>query len=376
MRLPFRRIGTGWSFRQPGSAVRVRFRTWVRPGRSRARRRSGGRPRGSPGRPPTRPGRPAAARRPAERPRARRRTPGTAGLGPDLPEVAFGADQAPLRGRILAPPLVTGPLPGAQRRLLPVQPVLRVGGPVAEHPHPRPELRREGAHPQVRARAARVRQRDEVVVVDGGAGPPEIDLRVHRVDRPEQLHRLVDEVRAEVEQDAAGLLRRRRAPATAAGSPAASARTATRTAARCRARPRPSAGARSGSRRPSAGSGTRSARRPGVEPPRRPRGPRRRWRPAACRRRRAAPPTRRAGPSATCDRFGVATTTRSTSAGADELVGAVEQRVPGWSLEHLRAPVRVGGHDGGQPQAVRRGDQRGVEDAPGQPVPEQTDAQR
>ena len=54
-----------------------------------------------------------------------------------------------------------------------------------------------------------MRQRHEVVVVDRGACPAEIDLRVHRVDRPEQLHRLVHEVGAQVVQRAPGVLGRR-----------------------------------------------------------------------------------------------------------------------------------------------------------------------
>ena len=63
-------------------------------------------------------------------------------------------------------------------------------------------------------------------------------------------------------------------------------------------------------------------------------------------------------------------------AGTDQLVGAVEQRRARVVAEHLRAPVRVRGHDRGQPEALRRGDQGSVEDAPGQPVAEQAHAQR
>ena len=302
----------------------------MRRGRSRAGRRSGEPPRGSPGRRPTRPGRPAAAHRPAERPRARRRTPRSdrARSGTSS-KIAFGPDPAPLRGRVLTPPVVAGPPPGVQRRLLHVQAVLRVAGPVAEHPHPRPELRREGVHPQVRARTARMRQGHEVVVVDRGACPAEIDLRVHRVDRAEQLHRLVDEVRAQVEQRAPGLLGRRLLPPPRPDRRPPALEPGLEPQHACRAHPRPSAGGPSGSRRPSGGSGTRSAGRPGAAPPRPAARPSAEVAASGLSTTTGSPACTASVAIATCDRFGVATTTRSTSPESMSSSERSNSRVPG-----------------------------------------------
>ena len=57
----------------------------------------------------------------------------------------------------------------------------------------------------MRADAVGVLQRDEHVVVDLDAGAAAVDLRVDLRDRAEQLQRLVDDVRAQVVEQAAGL---------------------------------------------------------------------------------------------------------------------------------------------------------------------------
>ncbi len=80
----------------------------------------------------------------------------------------------------------------------------------------------------MRARAAVVLERDEDVVVDLRAGAPHVDLRVHAPREAEQHERLVDEVRAEVEQQAAAVLGVRRLAPALGDLPAGSARSATR----------------------------------------------------------------------------------------------------------------------------------------------------
>ena len=82
------------------------------------------------------------------------------------------------------------------------------------------------------------------------------------------------------------------------------------------------------------------------------RGPRRRSRPAACRRRPAAPPSarpghrRRASGSAWRPRPGRASPEPTSSSERSN------SRVPGMVAERLRAPLRVRGDDGGQPEAL------------------------
>lgn len=70
---------------------------------------------------------------------------------------------------------------------------------------PRAELRRERVHPQMRDGAGLVPQRDERVVVGQAARAVRGELGAGLSDRAEQLHGLVDEVGAEVEEDAAAL---------------------------------------------------------------------------------------------------------------------------------------------------------------------------
>ena len=114
-----------------------------------------------------------------------------------------------------------------------------------------------------------------------GSHPPH--LRVHRAGRSEQLEHLVDQMRAEVEQDPARVLGTAAlAPLAPVESRAASDRSATRDARGHRASPRRRAAAASGNPRPSAGCGRRSPRR--RVPPRHPRAAARRprSRPAAC----------------------------------------------------------------------------------------------
>ncbi len=220
-----------------------------------------------------------------------------------------------------------------------------------------------------------MRQGHEVVVVDRRARPPVIDLRVHRLDRPEELHRLVHEVGAQVEEDSPGVLRRR----------------CSRHRGRITGRHRSN---RDSNRSTVPSTPSPISRRTVRKSP----SQRRFWNtvngtPRSC----ASPTTSRpsaemaasglstttGSPAATasraiarCHRLGVATTITSTATGIDQLVGAVEQRRARVVAEDLRAPVRVGGHDGGQRQAVRRRHQWSVEDPPGQPVAEQTDPQR
>ena len=49
-------------------------------------------------------------------------------------------------------------------------------------------------------------QRDERVVVDGDAGAARVELGVDAPYRPEQEQRLIDQVAAEIEQQAAGFV--------------------------------------------------------------------------------------------------------------------------------------------------------------------------
>ena len=71
------------------------------------------------------------------------------GFGPQLPKLTVDADLAPPLWWIFTPSLTLGALAGAKGFFLTIEPVLRVAGPVAEDPHPRPELGCNGAHPQV-----------------------------------------------------------------------------------------------------------------------------------------------------------------------------------------------------------------------------------
>ncbi len=83
------------------------------------------------------------------------------------------------------------------------------------------------ARPEMGTRAALVAQRDEDVVLHHRARAPHVKLRIHGPHRSQQLHGLIDEVAAEVEQQPAavggvGLLAPRalfdlRSPAVEAG---------------------------------------------------------------------------------------------------------------------------------------------------------------
>ena len=155
--------------------------------------------RGARGRPPRRAGRPAAARRRAGSAPRRRRTapyePGSVGTS----RTPARDEHAPALARLLAPVRVAS----ASRRReaaasCDVEAVLHVRGAVSEHAEARAGLRPRATLAQRCERTPRlVLEREEHVVVRPPAPvAPRVDLRVDaRVDRPEELHGLVDEVR-------------------------------------------------------------------------------------------------------------------------------------------------------------------------------------
>ena len=109
-----------------------------------------------------------------------------------------------------------GAAAGAKLLLLDVEAVLHVRGAVSEHTEARAGIGREHTRPEVRVDAGFVLEREEHVVVRDGALAPRVDLRVELAHRPEELHGLVDEVAAQVEEKAAAFRRRRAfAPAVA-----------------------------------------------------------------------------------------------------------------------------------------------------------------
>ena len=71
----------------------------------------------------------------------------------------------------------------------------------------------------MRAHADGVLERDEDVVVDQRAGAARVDLGVDAMHRAEQRERLVDEMRAEVEQQPAALAGARQLAPRAASTP-------------------------------------------------------------------------------------------------------------------------------------------------------------
>ena len=84
--------------------------------------------------------------------------------------------------------------------------MLHERGAVSEDSETRPELAREGAHPEVRADTGGVLEREEDVVVDLSARPAHVHFGVGAFHGPEELERLVHEVAPEVEEEPARLV--------------------------------------------------------------------------------------------------------------------------------------------------------------------------
>src|SRR5262249_2724559 len=129
-------------------------------------------------------------------------------LGRDPPLRAVDAELAVARCGLASPAGPSRSRAGAERVLLGVETVLHVCAPVAEDAQARSGLRGREAHPEVRADAGGVGEGDEAVVVDLGARAAAVELGVHRGDGTEELERLVDEMAAEVEENAGGGARR------------------------------------------------------------------------------------------------------------------------------------------------------------------------
>ena len=188
------------------------------------------------------------------------------------------------------------------------------------------------------------------------------------VGRTEQRERLVDQVAAEVEQQAARPRRRvALPPAAACGSGRhRSKRDSNRSdraeralgERRCTVRKSPS------QRRfwNTVSSRPRAARRPDA---RRPSADGRRR--TACRRRPAARRRTRPAPSGPWNRFGVATTTRPAPPGAAHNRSAGRGSWRRGTLPRLGLPLGVARHDRTEHHAGRRLDERRVEDRPGEP---------
>ena len=101
---------------------------------------------------------------------------------------------------------VAGQDAGLDLRLLAVSGRFGVAGLGAQDPVARPQLCGAQVHPQVRAHPAAVVQCNEGIVVGPFLRAPRLQFPVHLPHRPEQLQRLVNQVRAQVvEHAAAGL---------------------------------------------------------------------------------------------------------------------------------------------------------------------------
>ena len=222
-----------------------------------------------------------------------------------------------------------------------------------------------------------MRQRHERVVVDGDAGAARIESRVDAADRAEQQQRLIDQVAAEIEQQPAGFIGRRRASASRPSRPDASARSATRSGRRRRAAP-------------SAISRCSVRKSPSQ---------RRLWktvssvpcaRAASMTRRRVG---RRGGDRLVdhdretgVDRGHGQRNVRAIRRGNDHDVQRPRRRpqrlgvrqaaaASGMRRGGLRAPGGIRRDDSGQPQARRRRNQRAVEDGAGMTVADERDAE-
>ena len=100
----------------------------------------------------------------------------------------------------------------AQPFFLYIHAELDVGALVAEDAKAWAGLGFKRAHPQMRSHARRVCQRDKRVIVHVDARAATIELGVHVCNGPEEHERLVDEMCASVEEQAAGVLWRREHP--------------------------------------------------------------------------------------------------------------------------------------------------------------------
>ena len=212
------------------------------------------------------------------------------------------------------------------------------------------------------------------------ARPQRPHLRVHARGRPEQHERLVDQVRAEVEQQAARVLRRRRPRATAPSRTSGRQRSkrdssrqqlaqrALVRASRRRVRKSPSQRRLWNTLATTPALGGRR-RQPLGRPPRSP--------PAACPPPRAARPRAPPARAARASRFGAATTTRSCSSAAREQVvrarRARRRRDGAAAPRAARSGFDVTTEASAQPR--HRLDQRRVERRPGQAVADQPDAE-
>ena len=167
-------------------------------GQRRSRRATGRHPRDEPvARPPWRSAAPAGGRtRGSCRPRWRR---GRASSSvPSRPQCSGSSSPQPGTGRA----------PARSAASCTSRPYFDVRRAAPEHSQSRRGLRRDAAHPEVRANARRVGQRHERVVVDDDPGATPIELRVDRRRRTKEHERLIDQVAAQIVEEPARLGRR------------------------------------------------------------------------------------------------------------------------------------------------------------------------
>src|SRR6185437_10765780 len=120
--------------------------------------------------------------------------------GHDGEAVNLGRERSPSFAR-LAPILrVAWSQPGDQLRFLRIEAVLLVDADRADDTHAWASDARDDAHPQMRHLAAREPQRHEAVVIRLRARSPMRLLSIDGIGPAEELERLVNQVRAEVEE--------------------------------------------------------------------------------------------------------------------------------------------------------------------------------
>ena len=167
-------------------------------------------------------GRPRAPHRAAARSRSRScqgRFPSPA-IHRKAPDLFFGPELAPALPRLVAPALVARASAGAQSLPAESQLLLLIDATQADDAQARAELAWDDGHPEVGHLTASEAQRHEDVVVHNSGRPAYVYFRIDRDGRAKELHRLVYQIGAQVEEQSpasSGSARSRQAPAFGSG---------------------------------------------------------------------------------------------------------------------------------------------------------------